>query len=72
MVKQGIRKFAAACPGSKWWEFLPDIARAIRLVPMKATGYSPFVLVYKQVPKLPFPSALGQFEERDIATLTER
>ena len=39
---------------------------------MKATGYSPFVLVYKQVPKLPFPSALGQFEERDIATLTEQ
>lgn len=51
--KAGFRKFMAACPGGRWWEFIGDVARGIRVTPTLATGYSPFMLVYKQPPVLP-------------------
>lgn len=54
-VKKGLRLFAASCPDGHWWEFLPDIARGLRMIPTRATGHPPFVLVYKQQPTLALP-----------------
>ena len=53
IVKSAIRKCTAACPGGKWWEFLADIARSVRLLPAWATSTSPHVLVFKQYPEIP-------------------
>lgn len=47
VVKEGLRKFTAACPEGRWWEFLGDIARGLQIIPVRATGYAPYVLVFK-------------------------
>lgn len=57
-VKKGLRMFTSSCPGGNWWDFLPDIARGLRVIPNRATGYAPFVLAFKQQPILTFPQAL--------------
>ena len=49
-IKANLQKFAVECPAGRWWNFLPDIARGLRLLPVKASGYAPHVLVYKQLP----------------------
>ncbi len=46
-VKAAIRRFTAHCKDGQWWEFLPDIARGLRVLPTRATGFSPHVLVFK-------------------------
>ena len=46
-IKTNLRNFAIECLAGKWWEFLADIARGLRLLPVKASGYAPHVLVYK-------------------------
>ena len=46
-IKTNLRKLAIECPVGKWWEFLANIARGLRLLPVKASGYAPYVLVYK-------------------------
>ena len=33
-----------------WWDQLQDVAQALRVLPVKASGYSPFVFVYKKLP----------------------
>ena len=53
IVKSAIRKCTMACPGGKWWDFLADIARSVRLLPARATSTSPYVLVFKQYPEIP-------------------
>ena len=53
VVKSAIRKCTMACPGGKWWDFLADIARSVRLLPAWATSSSPYVLVFKQYPEIP-------------------
>lgn len=70
-MKSGIRKFAAACPNLPWWEFLPDIVRAMRTIPARATGFSPYILVYKQSPVLTMPAALGPYDEDELSTVGE-
>jgi hypothetical protein len=47
VIKSGIRKCTSLHPDGKWWDFVPDIAWAMRSYPLKATGYSPYVVVYK-------------------------
>ena len=47
-IKAALRRFAVHCADGKWWEFLPDIARGLRLIPTRATGYSPYIIVFKQ------------------------
>lgn len=47
VAKACIRLLQAECADIQWWELLPDVARACRLIPTRATGYSPFVLVFK-------------------------
>lgn len=51
-VKAAIHRRMVACPELRWWEALPDVARAVRVLPAKGTGLSPFVLQHKQHPKL--------------------
>ena len=51
-VKAAIRRCMVACPGSRWWEALQDVAQAVRMLPAKGTGISPFVLQHKQYPEL--------------------
>ena len=50
---------------------MQDVGRAARLIPARATGFSPHVLVYKQVPQLPMPSALGELDLDELASITE-
>lgn len=42
IFKAGMRRFLDSCPGGRWWEFIADVARGVRLQPTKATGYSPY------------------------------
>ena len=46
-IKMNLRKFDVECPAGKWWEFLADIARGLRRLPVKVLGYAPHILVYK-------------------------
>ena len=68
VIKEGVRKCTAACPGGRWWEFLSDIARSVRLLPARSTQVSPYVLVYKQYPEVPIE---GQVHALDGASLEE-
>ena len=40
-------KFADACPNGHWWEVLGNIACSMRVLPTRALGYAPYVLVFK-------------------------
>ena len=51
-VKAAIRRCMVACPELRWWEALPDVARAVWVLLAKGTGMSPFVLQHKQHPEL--------------------
>ena len=51
-IKAAICRCMVACPESCWWEALPDVARAVRVLPAKGTGMSPFILQHKQYPEL--------------------
>ena len=57
-MKTGIRTFLGACAGGRWWECLGDVARGLRAIPSRGTGYSPHFLVFKQEPVLPLVPAL--------------
>ena len=46
-IKSALCKFADACPNGHWWEVLGDIARSMRVLPTRALGYAPYVLVFK-------------------------
>lgn len=51
--------------GSKWWENLPDVLRGMRCLDTRATGCSPYLLVFKSEPALPIANAIvaTQFED---------
>ena len=49
-IKEGLRRLLARCDGGNWWDLLPDVVRAIRLLPKAATGHPPYVLAFKQLP----------------------
>lgn len=55
VVKEGIRRMTAFSPDMRWWEVLPDIARGMRVLPNRATGYAPFTLVFKQAHCMKLP-----------------
>ena len=72
-VKALIRKFLLHCEGGRWWEVLGDVARAVRILPSRATGCSPYLLVFKMQPlvavhhevrALTEPEFLEQAEQR--------
>ena len=47
IIKSALRRFAGACPHGHWWEVLGDIARSFRILPTRALGYAPYVLIFK-------------------------
>ena len=51
-IKAAICRCIVACPELRWWEALPDVVRAVQVLPAKDTGMSLFVLQHKQYPKL--------------------
>ena len=65
-IEANLCKFAIECPGGKWWEFLQDIARGLRLLPVQASGYAPYVLVFKQLPQLPIKGCLKGLSDMEL------
>ena len=63
LVKAGLRRYLAAHPDGEWWEFVPEVARALRVLPSSATGLSPYLLVFKHQPRLPLVDSLSWGEE---------
>lgn len=47
VIKAGFRKMKVSFPEGEWIDFLPDILAGLRVMPSRS-GYSPFLLVYKQ------------------------
>ena len=47
-IKAAIHKFLAHYPACRWWEVLADVARALRVLPSRASHMAPYVLVYKK------------------------
>ena len=47
IIKSALWRFAAKCLEGKWWQVLEDIARNLRVLPMRALGYAPYVHVFK-------------------------
>ncbi len=41
-VKAGIRRMCTICPKALWFDVLPDVVRALRILPTTTTGFSPF------------------------------
>jgi hypothetical protein len=46
-----MRRMCSAVPGAEWYEVLPDVLKALRMLPSAVTGRSPFSLVFKQHPR---------------------
>ena len=44
----------------------------MRIIPVSSTGYSPFLLVYKQPPPIPIPIALLPLSTTEIADNTDQ
>ena len=65
-IEANLCKFSIECPGGKWWEFLQDIARGLRLLPVRASGYAPYVLVFKQLPQLPIKGCLKGLSDAEL------
>ena len=47
VIKSALQRLAAKCPEGKWCEVLGDIARSLRVLPMRALGYATYVHVFK-------------------------
>ena len=56
VIKSGLRKFLGQFDGGRWWEFLPDVVRACRILPAAATQLPPYLLVFKMSPEVPVHS----------------
>lgn len=52
-LKKSLRRMRMANPGQEWDELLPYIALGYRCSEQKATGFSPFELLYARSPILP-------------------
>ena len=63
--KTGLRKLLSALGSNNWWDHVSDVARASRILPAGAHGFSPFVLVMKQAPEIPLPGCarVSAFED---------
>lgn len=72
VVKEGLRKLTTHCSDMRWWEVLPDIARGMRLLPKRSTGWAPFVLVFKQSPVYSVPLALEGSAVEDFVEDSEQ
>ena len=70
-LKVGIRTFMGACADGRWWECLGDVARGLRTIPARSTGFSPHFVVFKQPPVLPLVAALRVTGEDEWAEIGE-
>ncbi len=68
-LKEGIRTFMGTCEGGRWWECLGDVARGLRTIPTRSTGFSPHFVVFKQTPVLPLVAALRVTGEDEWAEI---
>ena len=53
LLKGGLRRLLEEHPNSQWWEFVPEVARALRILPTASSGVSPYLLVFKHRPTVP-------------------
>ena len=58
-----------ACEGGRWWECLGDVARGMRVIPARSTGFSPHFVVFKQPPVLPLVAELRVSGEDYVAEI---
>lgn len=65
-IKSGIRRLISHVEGSKWWENLPDVLRGMRCLNNRATGCSPYLLVFKSEPALPIANAIVAVDIEDL------
>ena len=68
-IKAGLRKIKANVPDGKWWEIYPDVIRGMRCLHSRATGYSPFLLVFKHTPALPLSNILSPVSVEELDDL---
>ena len=47
MVKEAIRKYMFAHPGTDWYDWLPEIEMGLRMTTVRSHGLTPFFLMYK-------------------------
>ena len=52
--------------GTRWWECIGDVARGLRTIPTRSTGFSPHFVVFKQQPVLPLVPALRVSSTEDL------
>lgn len=62
----------AAHPGGEWWEFVPEVARALRMLPVNASGLSPYLLVFKHKPTIPLQNCVAWGEELEVEQVNEQ
>jgi hypothetical protein len=65
-IKSGIRRLVSHVEGSRWWENLPDVLRGMRCLNTRATGHSPYLLIFKQEPALPIANAIVAVDVEDL------
>ena len=65
-MKSGIRTFLGACSEGRWWECLGDVARGLRTIPARSTGFSPHFVVFKQLPVLPLVASMRVTSEEEL------
>ena len=52
-IKRCLWKCLEVCPEATWYKVLPDILCSARTLPSKATGVQPYLVSFKQCPKVP-------------------
>lgn len=50
IINSALWSFVGTCPHGHWWEVLGNIAWSFRVLPTRALGYAPYVLVFKDPP----------------------
>jgi hypothetical protein len=61
-MKRALCKLSIASSQGAWWDFIPDILRAMRTTP-SATGISPYLLIFKHRPLIPLDEAMAWGED---------
>ena len=50
LIREGMRRMVTWIAGAEWYHVLQDVIRALRILPHRVTGVSPYLLVFKQHP----------------------
>lgn len=57
-IRAKICRMMAAFKYGQWWEFLPNMVKALRVFPLIAIGVSPYFIMYKKTHELPISRVL--------------